>query len=609
MNRAITDPGRFYRGLLTISFLFLAFGTVIAYQSPALSYELDIYRSTPLLFWFFVGSSLLISVLVALYQCTRGERNALSLVAIGLAGLLVVGIPVLRNHHHIGEGDMMTHIGWTNELIAGVIAPTDLFYPAIHLLAGTLVQILEIETQRAYLLLLVIFIGMFIAFTALCARRLSPQQGVLTVGVLFGVLLLPLNHSATHLQPLPRNVAIYLLPLLLFILVYQSTTNTIPAFILTAMALLAYLLIHPQFVLASIFVIVAYIGVAHVFRQSNGRRRSVLVRPAAVSSIAIALLTWFWIANEGIFERFFQLIVGFFAGVRTSDSELASRGHSLAELGAGLPELFVKLYFIPVVICLLVGLYGLRIAVRAYTNLDSIDHNSVLYLSLLAGIVPLAGIMAVFLAMGRVDYLFRYQGFVMAIVTVLGVIATLRVLEGFPTRRVAIFTPILLVAITLSLLVAFPSPYIYNDVEHVTEAQMNGYETMFDHADPAVSNYDHVRSSVGRHGNAILGPAYLPRSDYYAEDQRRGGAPDHFNDHDLPGYYSTPTYLAITTADKERDAGLYNGFRFSHADFAYLNEDPEISKVHSGRDVEFYYITPEEEGERGVGDEDPAPPQ
>lgn len=117
---------------------------------------------------------------------------------------------------------------------------------------------------------------------------------------------------------------------------------------------------------------------------------------------------------------------------------------------------------------------------------------------------------------------------------------------------------------------------------------------MFDHADPDTSNYDYVRSSVRRYGDAIIGPSSVSRSDYYGADRRQGGTPDHFNNHNLSAHYSNPTYLAVTAADKKRDAELYNGFRFSWTDFAYLDRDPSISKIHSSGDAEFYYIQPDE---------------
>jgi len=60
----------------------------------------------------------------------------------------------------------------------------------------------------------------------------------------------------------------------------------------------------------------------------------------------------------------------------------------------------------------------------------------------------------------------------------------------------------------------------------------------------------------------------------------------------LRTYYEQPRYVPVPEADRVRDPVLWNGFRFSHSDFAYLNSEPGIDKVQANGGYDLYMVQP-----------------
>lgn len=578
-----------YVAILALCFFLLALATTVARLAPATEFELDIYRATPVAFWILIGSTMLLSTTLAVSRFAYAKQNRAALGAVASSVLLVVALPLIRGHHHIGEADLLTHIGWVNELRAGIIEPIDLFYPSVLTLTAMVAEITTMPPERVFLVLSVVLVGLFVIFTSLVVRRLDAQRGSVTIAVFAALLLLQIDQVATHLQPLPRNATIYMAPFILFILLVFLHDNTTEVAVLSGVAFIAYLFTHPQFAVTIAIVLSTFLAAIFVLRYlgADGGYR---IEPSGLLVTAFGLMTWLWIAKEDIFAGFLQTITHFLVIGAETGGEVASRASSLAAVGGGIGDLFLKIFLVPLIASLIVGLRGVSLLFKVYTRPSEMDSVDTFYLALLVGMSSLVPLMVVFLITDRRDYLFRYYGFMMSFLTVLFAIAATKLTSNLSSRVTHVLAPIFIIGLAVSMLVMFPSPYIYNDIEHAPDARMTGFETMFTYADPAENSYDHVRSGASRYGNAIMGPEYQPRSEYYEADRRRGGAPDHFNDHNLSAFYSDQTYLAVTNADIERDAEMYNGFRYSHDDFAYLESDSNISKIYANGDTDFYSI-------------------
>jgi hypothetical protein len=149
---------------------------------------------------------------------------------------------------------------------------------------------------------------------------------------------------------------------------------------------------------------------------------------------------------------------------------------------------------------------------------------------------------------------------------------------------------LLLVFLAASFPVVFTSPYFYTPSEQVTEKQLHGYETTFENQASSVL-FSEVRSSTSRYGAALKGKA-IPREAYYPGADDENQAPDHFANQSLRTQYDQRTYLPVTEADRIRDPILWEGFRFNHSDFRYLDAEPGINKIQSNGGYDLYLVRP-----------------
>jgi hypothetical protein len=141
----------------------------------------------------------------------------------------------------------------------------------------------------------------------------------------------------------------------------------------------------------------------------------------------------------------------------------------------------------------------------------------------------------------------------------------------------------LVLMLVLSLLVYFPSPYILQPNNQVTESQLEGYEAGLDHSQASL-DIMFIRSPPSRYFDAQVRPTGQRRGDTYRNDLK---TPDHFANQRLHQRDLT-TYVVVTSADYKRDVKIYKGFRFNRSDFEYLESAPGINRVYSSGGTTFY---------------------
>jgi len=176
----------------------------------------------------------------------------------------------------------------------------------------------------------------------------------------------------------------------------------------------------------------------------------------------------------------------------------------------------------------------------------------------------------------------------MVLVTVLGAIALYR-LAGLLSDR---FSPavgypattlFLGAALVLSMVVVFPSPYVYIGSGHVTDDRVSGYETLFSHQAPDTEIYG-VREGPWRYRHATAGVTGTETSRYeerviWGENLSRART-----------LTREDRYFLVTQADIERETGIYEGLRYSKSQFGSLSRQPGIHRVQTNGEVTVYRV-------------------
>lgn len=589
----------FHRAAVTAGFVALGAGILSAYRNPATGYEMSIYTATPLAFWICSTFAVLVSLAVVLSNTDKSSLRAGGLLG-GLSMTAIASLPLVRGYHYTGMEDPLSHLGTTIDLNAGLIALTDQTYPAVHTLGSVLHDATAMPIRRALLLLVVVFIVVFFAFVPLAVRRLTGDATMTYVGLFTGLLLLPLNHLSPSIYIHPTSQAVMFAPAFFFsfFVLYRRRSLRFSLLFLTLAA--SSILLHPQqaanLLAFSVAVGAVQIG-SHVYRGYGLSRRGEWVVPEVT---AYVVMFWLWARNLEVFWSSLERVSRVpFTETQAAETTV-TRSFSLAAVGGSLLEVFLKLFLVSLLFALLTaGLMGYtflrdradaRWARRNQATSDGgtprYDVRYVFY-----GLLAIGAVFAIYLIGGISDQYFRHLGMLMVLASILGSIALGHVARfvstrGTPSAGRAALGLFLVVCLLLTLPVVFPSPYVYDASVQVTEAQMDGYETTFEYQSEEIA-FENVRSSADRYGHAIQGRD-VPSEDYYRRSDP--SVPDHFADRNLPGYYEEPTYVPVTEADRTNDPIVWNGFRFSHEDFAYLDGEPRIDRVQSNGGYDLYLV-------------------
>ena len=593
------------RSLISIGFLALTGAIVIAHQHPATGFELSIYEGTPALFWALSASSLIISIAVVFSNVDARTR-----FLGGTLGLLsmtsIVALPVIRGYHWVGRSDSLSHLGTTKDMNAGLFPLVESRYPMVHTLGSILHDATGLELPHTLLILVVIFVLSFFIFVPLTVRELTDDVVPAYIGLFSGLLLLPINHLSPSLYIHPTSQAIMFAPVMLFVFFLMYRLRIARHSLLFLLLSPMYVMLHPQQAanLILFFGTIAIIMIAYDLISGFGfRRRTEWILPE-VTFFGTVFVLWvwnldtFWSSLENVYMIPFE---------DTQPAETAvDRGLSLEQVGGTMPEVFVKLFLVSTIYAILTGIFVLAVVLFAARLRTSESHSAfvpdggrdrVLALYISAGLIPLLVIFALFVFGGISDQYFRHLGMLMVLGTMLGSIvlarATRRIARrysGRSARRSIVFVLILFVA--LSMPVVFASPYIYYTTDHVPEMQMSGFETSFNYQDDSIV-FDDVRSSTRRYGNAILGRE-IPEEAYYREDAPPG-VPDHFSNQSIHTHYNESIYIPVAESDRQADAELWQGFRFSHDDFEYMNSEPGVNRVQSNNGYALYLVVIEED--------------
>ena len=594
-------------GVLAVGFAALTAAILSAHAAPATAYELSIYHATPTAFWAGVGIALFAAVYVAFDATARRLRSGALLLG-GTATFAIAALPVLRGYHFYGRGDSLTHWGWVRYLSGGELEFFDLLYPGVHTIATFTADVTGVTFPHAIMLVVLVFALVFMLFIPLATATLD-SRAALVIGAFAAFLFLPINDVSVFFMAHPSTQAIMFFPVVLYLILRFVTGNTDAPLLrsrfgaLLAATLVAYVLVHPQQA-ANVLLLVGTISVIQFgyrrFRRDHpiGHHRPLYAHTAILAGAFLLWTPRHPMAGGAVSSllsrlRTFQFQPG---------AEAAQRGTALGAIGGSIEELFVKLFLVSAIVAVLAG--GLMLAnFLGWLDSDKPHANAaVTYLTF--GLVPVFGLFALFFLTGYETLHFRLVGFMMVIVTVLGSVAIARLI-GLLGARVSTNAAWSVAAVAFALLLAasvpvmFASPYIFQNGSHVTERQVEGYQTAFDHRATDVP-FTGIRSPGIRFGDAVLPyeqrshfarpgsserPAYAgaPLYGALAEDQR-------FTAQAVQRIFDRPHYLPVSVADREREVTAYGGIRFSEQGFDSLDSTPGVHRVQTNGGFDLYLV-------------------
>lgn len=579
---------RWIKSVLVFFLVSIGGSVWIARSTAPTSYELSIYRETPLLVWLLIGIVLAGSMMIVLVSGRRLYRFAFGATAT-TAMLAVVWMPMIRGYFFFDEFDSMTHWGTLRALSDGSLLLSDLFYPALTGISLVLARVSGQSLRWSLLFTALVIPTLSVIWIVAAARSLDNCANVGGISLACALLFAPLNPLNVILVPHNSTQAIFLagFPLLATIL-YLRTGNR-RLIVPLSLGLLVLYTFHPQQMLNFLFffagLLIMMIFWRRIARTSHQRyaRNPWILFLAAGAFATIALLS-----HSRFQDSFSWVIISIFKSV--SAGGVSGRASSLTALDVSLPLLAAKAgakYLV-----LGIGMLAALIWRRRQTTIPEIAY--------VAGLVPIAGMGTVFLSIGSGNQMVRYIGMAVMLSVPLAAVGLARLNDTLsPSEHWSVSASQMAVAVLLlgGIIAAIPTihhaPYTERYSPHVPEAQYESYGTMLEHASPDAT-FTHIRSKSYRYYHARYGFDHSegPTAPFLPP-RREGTVPSHFKE--VEKEYNEPFYIAITQADVRRDAELYNGFRYSHADISGLADRPEYGRVYDSDQLWVYFN--EEEGE------------
>ncbi|GAA0525064.1 hypothetical protein SAMN04488066_102279 [Halorubrum aquaticum] len=599
--------------LLAVGFVAVAVGTVVAWRSPATGYEVSIYAGTPLPFWVGVSIGFLSAAVVTLASCRDGVAG----IAVGLGTLTTVAIgslPVVRSYRFYGRADSMTHLGWAAELMAGRMRFTEVFYPGGHSTTALLTDTMGVPIERGMLLFAALYFVLHVVFVPLVAMALFEDRRLTVIAAFSAFMVLPVNQISSGLYFHSYSMAMLFFPVFLYALVKHLTSRPDTGSILgrigvwnVVLAVLGtvLILIHPQLALNVVILLGTLVALHLALRNRYDLFISDL-RPVYGVFVLLAVCWGAWVLQFGqVFNVGERVLLAtydtIFGAAQAGGGNVGTQVDSARSVEATLLELFAKLFLVPAVYSLL-GLLAVVVSLRSpLVGTDRSDRSVegeragrsvVTYLGS-AGLVLGPFFLAHF--MGPISHLFfRHYGFAMVFVAVLGAVMIHRLGALIPTGRwLTAAKPFVLgllaVALVLSLLTLFASPYMYNASHHVSDQHMSGYETAIENRAEDVQ-WSGIRRGPGREFDALV-----PGVGMYSRPAVSTGVSTNGDDELrllLGGAADEPRYLAVTKTDIDREVIAYREIRYSAATLESVGGQAGVHHVHDNGEFDLYYVTP-----------------
>jgi len=327
---------------------------VLIWTPPASGYEISVYASLPWLFWNLIAVSTLSFFCALLVGKPASLRDMSAILPSAFASLtsvvVLLLIPYFRGYTLYGAGDVLTNLGFVNDLLkSGHISSLDV-YPAIHVLEAALTHTTSVSPiQWTFFWPSLFFLALLLG-TFLLAKQLgSTNAGLFTCAL----LIIPvLGSEATRESILPSFDAFCMTPFALYLLAKseRSVTYTI-AFVLV---LGAVTLFHIEASLFLWFFFIATLLVSSYVSRHPDLGRGHPMTFGTSKSARRRYLTA--IILTGVFSvAFFSSLVVFGSTVRTVYRSFTSSLFEGPIATLGPPR--VTTGFIPIA-SLLIGLYG-----------------------------------------------------------------------------------------------------------------------------------------------------------------------------------------------------------------------------------------------------------
>lgn len=602
---------RFLKVVLIFLFSLLSIALIITWNTPATGYEASIYRSTPLILWVSLISSVIVGITIVSLSITKNNFDYSYLWKIGFLIIFIsyavcVALFIIRGYYMwCLSGDPATHIGLIKETLTAGHVPASVIYPITHVYLSEIIFMTHLDLVILHKIIPVIFSILFIPYMFVLARTIFDNTATALIA---GIISCSSFQTDFYLNMAPNSLSSLFIPLVLFV-IFKCTHHRSFAW---AVPLLIQVILYPVFhPVSTMFIALVFftLWIPHMvsgIAKSNHRRRISLSDPEKYKfkfmQPLLTLLVWFlfWISSFRIWnitiEKIYQSI--FEEDAISEGMQLLDKIDYAQEYGYSVTEVVVRQYGVSIILfCLSVLAVFLLLKNNRYGRYNE---------SLLSLSGPFAALSIFIPLLFLFDLPFNAFRFIHALKILMIIFSAYAIYNALLYKRensllygktfVAIIVAMILSGLFLGgLLNLYPSPYNLGISYHNTHSEVVGIKYVYDHRNVTIPLIG-ISIAPRRFADALLNfeertNQHLP---LYLGDKYR--VPWHFGydtNSSLSSAYGKETNLVIIPKDKVIYTEILPDMakhRFNRQDFRNLEIDPGVDALYSNGELDFFKV-------------------
>ena len=599
------EANRLFKIATIIAFVFIISAlTLIAKTPPASGYEISIYDVYPWYFWVFIIGSIFMGQLILIRSalCKTDNFWIFGFLAILTTSTILLFMPFIRGYAIYGRGDVLTHIGYINDIFRTASIGTTNFYPLDHILAASLSYVTGISVEHVVNIIPPIFSLFYILSIYLLARQLFERKGDVLFVLAFTSILLFDNGNLIFA---PSAQSFFFMPFVLYLYFKSRASRTPLEFgILLIISLFLIVFFHPMTTLFLIFIFWILELYLYTYKSIDKNQRiepPKLQNRGAFNVILISFITFFtWSFSFAAITSSFRRVINWLryeigrTEAETYSELIARTQPDFFDLIQVIANRFGQVIILGVLTFIFtIYIYNIW---RGHTCEQKLNFYHIFFC---IGSVIFAILSIIFffndfiIGFGRVS---KYSIFFASVFVALSFYFSLtRSKFSINKRRfisISLYA-VLILLVCFSTLNLYFSPIIKMPNQQVSDAERDGMKWFFDSRNEEMRIYE-LGISQRRFQDAVFGVSQPSKNVLYGKWTLPVDHFEYINKTLLGDYYEDQKYLLISRLGRILYPKVHPKYekhwKFTPADFCMLEQDNTVLRIHDNGNLNIYFV-------------------
>lgn len=571
------------------------------------SYEVSIYDAYPWFFWVAIAVSVfacLVLLILRAISSRSTHESVYSYPALFLMTAVAVSVPLIRGYFLYGRADVLTQVGWTNDILrSGYVSLSD-SYPIDHIVAASISLTTGLKVETLTMVVPQIFTFVYILFSFVMIKQMfSKRSDVVITFAFFAILLF--NSANTQVvsyvlfAPYPQSF--FLLTAIIYLFLKMSRCERRASYAIPIVALVILTIaFHP---LTSLMLI-CFLGILSVLDHTffKGTNKSQFRRTNPERFLLLALIAFImWRSYMFLVARSIGSIYDWLAfGTGKSEYDIYSGLVSFARPSLTELVLLIFLVYGPFIILTLLMTLSILFSRRINSGIDPYVRSlSIAGFAAFSAMAFFAFVSPFIVPFGRI--------YALSIIFILMMVPSYLQAYGIRASRAEdrpslrkrsrelVIALLILVLVCCSISTLYLSPIVKYENPQVASSEMKGMSWFFQNRIDQVPILS-LGIDVGRFYDGLYGRS---SGIAFAVYDRTSIPLDHFgyaNHTYLGDSYGETSYLTLSDAGRLFYPSVYPEYqdlwRFTNEDFLRLNEDSTVQSVLDNGNIELYIVIP-----------------